>query len=426
MKGLKLSLVIMAAALLTIGLSGMAYAFHSGGVADCGGCHSMHTPKTGGTSLLIGTDYSSTCLSCHANAATGSYHIMTYPLPAAGSPPINYSPGGDFAWLAKTYSYTVRGSTTTENGQTHGHNVVAADFALAADSDFPTSPGGTFPTAQLGCNSCHDPHGKYRRIGGDTTYTIATTGAPIIGSGSYATSAVPTATQAVGSYRLLAGQNYSQNAGTLPINYPGAPIASAPSTYNQSEATQQVRVAYGTAATGSGKTTWSLWCATCHPGMHSTGNYVHPVDQTLSSAIVNNYGTYVSSGIMTGTAASSYLSLVPFMENSSDYATLKTHASNTNGYLNGPGSSDQVGCLSCHRAHASGFGHMLRWEMEGEFITVANTGGTPIWPGTDNGAPVQFARGKTSAETQAAYYQRPPTLFGAYQRVLCNKCHAQD
>jgi len=426
MKGLKLSLVIMAAALLTIGLSGMAYAFHSGGVADCGGCHSMHTPKTGGTSLLIGTDYSSTCLSCHANAATGSYHIMTYPLPAAGSPPINYSPGGDFAWLAKTYSFTVRGSTTTENGQTHGHNVVAADFGLTADSDFPTSPGGTFPTAQLGCNSCHDPHGKYRRIGGDTTYTIATTGAPIIGSGSYNNSAVPTATQAVGSYRLLAGQNYSQNAGTLPISYPGAPIASAPSTYNQSESTQQVRVAYGTAATGSGKTTWSLWCATCHPGMHSTGNYVHPVDQTLSSAIVANYGTYVSSGVMTGAAASSYLSLVPFMENSSDYATLKTHASNINGYLNGPGSSDQVGCLSCHRGHASGFGNMLRWEMEGEFITVANAGGTPIWPGTDNGAPVQFARGKTSAETQAAYYGRPAILFGAYQRVLCNKCHAQD
>ncbi len=426
MKGLKLSLVIMAAALLTIGLSGMAYAFHSGGVADCGGCHSMHAPKTGGTALLIGTDYSSTCLSCHANAATGSYHIMTYPLPAAGSPPINYTPGGDFAWLAKTYSFTVRNSVTTENGQTHGHNVIAADFALTADSDFSTAPGGTFPSASLGCNSCHDPHGKYRRIGGDTTYTIATTGAPIIGSGSYATSAVPTATQAVGSYRLLAGTGYSQNAGTLPISYPGAPIASAPSTYNQSEATNQVRVAYGTAATGGGKTTWALWCATCHTAMHSTGNYVHPVDQTLSSAIVANYGTYVSSGVMTGSAASSYLSLVPFVENSSDYATLKTHASNTNAYLNGPGSSDQVSCFSCHRAHATGFPDMLRWNMEGEFITVANAGGTPIWPGTDNGAPVQFARGKTSAETQAAYYQRPPTLFGAYQRVLCNKCHAQD
>jgi len=426
MKGLKLSLVIMAAAILTIGLSGMAYAFHSGGVADCGGCHSMHTPKTGGTALLIGTDYSSTCLSCHANAATGSYHVMTYPFPAAGSPPINYNPGGDFAWLQKTYSFTIRGSTTTENGQDHGHNVVAADFGLTSDTNYTQAPGGTFASTNLACNSCHDPHGKYRRIGGDTTYTIATSGAPIIGSGSYNNSSVPSATQAVGSYRLLAGTGYSQNAGTLAIAYPGAPIASAPSTYNQSEATQQVRVAYGTAATGSGKTTWGLWCATCHPGMHSTGNYVHPVDQGLGSTISTVYGTYVSSGVMTGTPATSYLSLVPFMENSSDYASLKTHASNTNAYLTGPGTSDQVSCMSCHRAHATGFQNMLRWEMNGEFITVADASNNPIWPGTDNGAPVQFARGKTAAETQAAYYQRPATLFGAYQRVLCNKCHAQD
>jgi hypothetical protein len=386
----------------------------------------MHTPKTGGTALLLGTDYSSTCLNCHANAATGSYHIMTYPFPAAGTPPVNYNPGGDFAWLTKTYTYTPHGSAVTETGQSHGHNVIAADYGLVADTDYPTSPGGTFPTPQLACNSCHDPHGKYRRIGGDTTYTIATTGAPIIGSGSYATSLVPTATQAVGSYRLLAGMGYSQNAGTLAIAYPGAPIASAPSTYNQTEATNQVRVAYGTAATGSGKTTWALWCATCHGAMHSTGNYVHPVDQTLSSAIVANYGSYVSSGVMTGSAASSYLSLVPFIENNSDYAVLKTHASNTGAYLGGPGASDQVSCLSCHRAHASGQQYMLRWGMNYEFLTVADASGNPIWPGTDNGAAAAANQGRTNAEWLAAYYQRPATLFGAYQRVLCNKCHAQD
>jgi hypothetical protein len=420
MKGLKFSLVIMAAALLTLGLSGMAYAFHSGGVAECGGCHSMHSPKVGGSFLLIGTDQSSTCLDCHSGATQSSYHVLTYPAPADGTAPANLTPGGDFAWLLKNYSFTVRGTVTNENGQTHGHNVVATDFGITADSDFPTAPGGTFPTAQLACNSCHDPHGKYRRLGGDTTYTIATAGAPIIGSGSYATSAVPTATQAVGVYRLLAGEGYSK------VAYPGVPAASAPSTYNQTEATNQVRVAYGTTATGGGKTTWGQWCATCHTGMHSTGNYVHPVDQTLGSTIAGLYNTYVSSGNMSGSAATSYLSLVPFMENTGDYATLKAHASNTNTYLNGPGTSDQVSCLSCHRAHASGFVDMLRWNMEGEFITVADGSGNPIWPGTDNGAPVQFARGKTSAETQAAYYNRPATLFGAYQRVLCNKCHAQD
>ena len=80
MKGLKLSLMVLMATLLALGLSGMAYAFHSGGVAECEGCHSMHSPKAGGKYLLVGTDTSSTCLSCHVNAGdTGpsSYHIAT-------------------------------------------------------------------------------------------------------------------------------------------------------------------------------------------------------------------------------------------------------------------------------------------------------------------------------------------------------------
>ena len=44
------------------------FAFHSGGVAECGGCHSMHSPNPAGTSLLTGSDPSSTCLSCHERA----------------------------------------------------------------------------------------------------------------------------------------------------------------------------------------------------------------------------------------------------------------------------------------------------------------------------------------------------------------------
>lgn len=429
MKVVKFSLVIMATALLTIGLSGMAYAFHSGGVAECGGCHSMHAPATGGTSLLIRADQSSTCLSCHANseAVGSSYHIMSYPVPAAGTAPVERNPGGDFAWLLKNYSFTVRGTTTTENGQTHGHNVIAGDFGLSVDTDNPTAPGGTFLSSQLSCVSCHDMHGHYRRLGGDTTYTIAATGAPIIGSGSYNNSLVPTATQAVGVYRLLWGApTTGVGPVTPPVSYPGVPVASAPSTYNRSEASTQTRVAYGT-ATGGGITTWGQWCATCHPRMHSTGNYVHPVDQGLGTTISGIYQAYVSSGIMTGTSATSYLSLVPFMENTGDYTALKSHAQNNNSVLNGPGTSDQVSCLTCHRAHASGFMEMLRWQMEGEFITLADGSGNAVWPGTDTtpNSP-QFARGRTSAETQAAYYDRPATVFGAFQRVLCNKCHAQD
>src|SRR5512139_613126 len=134
MKAVRLSLVIMATALLTIGLGGIAYAFHSGGVAECEGCHSMHAPKTGGSNLLIGSDPSSTCLSCHEHAGdTGpsSYHVSTAQADlGAGKAPLQRSPGGDFGWLRKDYPV----GTTTELGETHGHNVVAIDAGYAADS----------------------------------------------------------------------------------------------------------------------------------------------------------------------------------------------------------------------------------------------------------------------------------------------------
>jgi hypothetical protein len=89
----------------------------------------------------------------------------------------------------------------------------------------------------------------------------------------------------VGAYRLLRGLGDSSQG----VVFSGVAIAIAPSTYNQSEATNQVRVAYG----ASGINTWGNWCATCHPGMHSSGNYVHPIDQSLSDAVANNYNAYV-------------------------------------------------------------------------------------------------------------------------------------
>jgi len=107
---------------------------------------------------------------------------------------------------------------------------------------------------------------------------VGQTSAPIRGSGSYNNSAVPAAGEAVGIYRLLAGENYE----TGPVTFKTYAIAVAPSTYNQTEATNQVRVAYGAA----GINTWGNWCATCHGDMHSNNKYVHPVDQSLGSKLL--------------------------------------------------------------------------------------------------------------------------------------------
>ncbi len=424
MRRVNWTFVLLAAAFVALVWGGTAYAFHSGGVAECSGCHSMHSPAAGGSFLLVGSDQSSTCLSCHEHAGdTGpsSYHISTAPADmAAGVPPKQRTPGGDFGWLKKTYTFTVRGTTTTEDGATHGHNIVAADKGYVPDPTNATAPGGTFPAGQLACNSCHNPHGQQRRL---SDGTIASSGAPIIASGSYATSNTPgyaeppAAGTALGVYRLLAGAGYTKSG----ITFNGVPAAKVPSTYNQTEATNQVRAAYGN-GTSSGHVSWGTWCATCHTNMHSSTNYVHPVDQQLGSTIAANYKSYVKSGDMSGDGINGFSSLVPFAENTGDYAALAGHAKNDNSVLTGPATGDRVMCLSCHRAHASGWEYGLRFNTEGEFM-VYNS----LYPGTDTTptAP-QFARGRTSAETQAAYYDRPVTQFASYQRVLCNKCHAKD
>jgi predicted CXXCH cytochrome family protein len=422
MRGVKFGLVIFAACLFTLALGGLAYAFHSGGVAECGGCHSMHAPKAGGSFLLIGSDASSTCLSCHQQSGLltpSSYHVSTADADMpTGVAPRQRTPGGDFGWLKKSYAFTVRGTTTTEAGETHGHNVVATDFGFLADATNTTAPGGTLSSSQLGCQSCHEPHGGVRRLS-DGSYVRQSASAggttyPIIASGSYNNSVTPAAGQAVGGYRLLRGLNDSSQG----VTFTGVAVAIAPSTYNQTEATNQVRVAYG----ADGINTWGNWCASCHPQMHSSGNYVHPVDQSLGSGIATAYNAYVKTGDLTGSAATSFTSLVPFADNTGTITTLQSHAKNDNTYLNGPATSDKVMCLSCHRAHASGFPEMLRWNMEGEFMVYNGQ-----YPGTDTTPTVpQFARGRLGAETQAAYYDRPVTQFGTYQRVLCNKCHAKD
>ncbi len=416
----KWGFIVLGAVVLALGLAGAAYAFHSGGVAECTGCHSMHSPKAGGSFLLKGGDQSSTCLSCHMHAGdTGpsSYHIATADADMpAGVPPKQRTPGGDFGWLRKSYTMTIRGTTSTEDGATHGHNIVAVDFGYVADPTNTTAPGGTYPSAQLGCQSCHDPHSANRRLSDGTYVKGGVRGAataPIIASGSYDTSVAPAAGQAVGVYRLLRGLGGSYNGTT----FNGVAIAVAPSTYNRTESSTQTRVAYGSALGN----TWGTWCASCHPNMHSTGNYVHPVDQGLGSEIAANYNAYVKSGDLTGTG-NSFTSLVPFMENTGVIATLQSHAKNNDSYLTGPTTSDQVACLTCHRAHASGWPEALRWNMESTFM-VYNS----LYPGTDSTpSNADLARGRLAAETQAAYYDRPVTQFASYQRVLCNKCHAKD
>lgn len=125
----------------------------------------------------------------------------------------------------------------------------------------------------------------------------------------------------------------------------------------------------------------------------------------------------------TGTIDSSFLSLVPYETNDDNSISgrnaLAAMALSDGSDLSGPASGEtRVGCLTCHRAHASGWRSMLRWNNDADFIVYDGA-----YPGTDNGAPAAYHRGRTAAEARRAYYNRDPSVFATNQKRLCEKCH---
>jgi cytochrome c553 len=379
----------------------------------------------GNAFLLLASDPSSTCLTCHANLTPGGANVLT-PLPTQALPPGNYTPGGDFGWLQRSWSWMGATAVEVSPGERHGHNVVAADYGLLSDATFLTAPGGTYPSSQLTCVSCHDPHGRFRYAG---TSFPAVTGAPIVASGSYGGTGtvMPTPTQAVGSYRLLAGQGYAPPGVATTFNA-DPPVALAPVTYNQGEGTAQVRVAYGSGM--------SEWCRSCHGTLHdgsttSGSPFEHPSGNAAKlGSQASVYNQYVATGTLTGLQATSYWSIVPYEEGTTDRATLAAHATSDGSARSGPSTGQEnVMCLSCHRAHASGWDSGLRWNMRDRTISTGYVTVAGQWPGLDAAGDAALpanAQGRTQAETRGAMYDRDPSSFAPYQKALCNKCHAQD
>jgi hypothetical protein len=375
--------------------------------------------------LLQGSDQSSTCLNCHGiskTAAPNGYQFTSTNVTSSADIPGQRTPGGDFGWLNITTSAIASDGVTniTNPGQRHGHDIIAADYGFNQSTTFTAAPGGTYSVANLHCSSCHDPHGKYRYnySAGTVVNLLGTGGAPIAGSGSYG-DPVPSGA-ALGVYRLLAGLNYApQSYVGAPAFVNNSPIAVAPKTYNATEASSSVVVGYGQ--------NMSEWCGNCHgqivnqssPMSNENGGFTHPAGNNakLTQTLATNYNTYVTSGTMNTSLTANYTSLVPYENGTADVSKLTaTLVSST-----GASTSSNVMCLSCHRAHATAWPNMTRWNNQSQFLTMA--GAYPTSPyGEDD-------LGYSQAQIQAAYYDRPAgtgIFQAAYQRSLCNKCHAQD
>jgi hypothetical protein len=333
-----------------------------------------------------------------------------------GIPPLQLTPGGDFGWLKKSYSWTPSfgAPIASSNGYSHGHNIVSFYYGYLADPSRTTAPGGSFPSSGLGCTSCHDPHGIYRR---NLDNSITTSGFPIAASGSTVSSPSPTATSSVGVYRLLGGIGYRSRSvqnQAQPFIY-NPPAAVAPDVYNRTEAFSQTRVAYGSGM--------SEWCMNCHPTIHtasSSSSLIHAAGSSaiMSATYITRYNSYLRTGDLSGQESTSYLSLVPFEVGTTSYDTLRMIVSATP--TKGPSTLDgrpQVSCLTCHRAHASGWDSAMRWNPKTPYIVYNGSYSQPA----DIYQP--YGQGRSALEALRAYYDIPATNFTPLQEKLCFKCH---
>lgn len=317
-----------------------AMAFHAGGVAHCNGCHTMHNSENNTTIvagatqgqgvsafLLKAAKPTDTCLLCH-NRAT-SYGVV-------GTDPMNPMRGGagsgagDFIFLkTANLSDSTHGGGVIPGDQA-GHNIVSDTLGIAADSINTTAPGGTFPSSDLACSSCHDPHGT-------------------------------------DSFRILYGANRIVHGESGDYTFTN-PSPQAVAIANGSTETQTNHTAYISGM--------SAWCANCHGDFHANdGNLIHPSGTAIGATIATIYNKYngttdcidnpPSGGAPCGTGvqATAYLPQVAFED---DGAAIDSTA--------GPTANSRVMCLTCHRSHATSAPNAGRWDFNVTFL--AEDGGT--------------------------------------------------
>ncbi|MFH1278159.1 MAG: hypothetical protein ABIK65_07250 [Candidatus Eisenbacteria bacterium] len=300
---------------LALAPPGGARAFHDGGVASCHGCHIMHDsedgyPGPGGYPMLLIADTpTEVCLTCHAGGygnVLGDNLLM---------PPDEKGAGNFVFLLEDNLNDGPNGATQPIPGQAAGHSVIAPSYGLQQDTDWTYAPGGTFPSSQLGCTSCHDPHGA------DT-------------------------------FRLLRGVGPLQggifdfvNPAPDGIGIDIGPTGGAEASNNHS--------AY--------RSGFTAWCANCHGDYHAPPGdfgFKHDPDRSFGGASSRRYNEYNGDDDPGGgDVASAYLPLVPFED---------TNMTTDNFF--GPSMVSRVMCLSCHRAHASSAPRAGRWDFNVDLL----------------------------------------------------------
>jgi hypothetical protein len=384
--------------------------YHSYENLPCGDCHSLHgsgNSSAGQAPLLHKNNIADLCLSCHMK---GNETPTTADLPSVkdsgwlapivmtldGVDPSGIAmPSGDFYWA--------------NNDPKKGHNPAytkgaATSQLMKADAILGSNPpGGSLNEGGWSCNSCHGIHDRFgadvsawrqvlRKINGvcvtgDVSgYGVETTNGDCIQNQNYE----PVKSNSRGDL---------QGVGYITARKDGNPLESADLFADESDTNKNTY-----------RGGFSSLCSACHGNFHggnsetrnasnnntrSGGSWIrHPanikMNETRSNYGISTYTAVITNKQGTNPNPVGYDWKYPLVQPDNNFM-VKSKAASVNDLSTAIGDS-RIMCLTCHKAHATKYDNMTRWDT-GTHSFIAN-GATDFTGAVSNGDNPAYGCGK--------------------------------
>ncbi len=339
--------------LITVLLIGSPTRISASDTRDCEKCHTMHDSQNaqsvtgaGPRPALLNTAGKTSCWGCHAQGTTDNIDFFT------GAPQVMHTndtdlAGGNFAYVTGDKAGITGGT------KTRGHNIKDSDVIDDNFSSGNYPPGDEFSQSSNGFDNttftCAGKFGCHGNRAADDEY-VAIWGSHHTNDSVLKFGSIDESSQGgtVGtSFRFLLGVKGGEDS-----DWEKTVSASDHNEYKGAIN----RGSEGTMTSPGGNTISGL-CAECHGNFHGTGNgdlgnnspwLRHPTDIELPGS-----GEYADYNAGNGNEYS--------LEAPVARVTIPNNAEST--VTPGDG-NNSITCLSCHRAHASPYKDILRWNYE--------------------------------------------------------------